>query len=241
MSILDEAVILNSGSLMPKLGLNVNSEQSLTQALKLGYRLFSVNSDQLALVKKSIDQSGVLLPQVFLQLVLTKDQDSQKINQLVLSKLHDLGISYFDMVVLEEKDDLDSDQASYAALEKLKIQGRIKSIGLREFYLDNLRALLAKSKVEPLVDVLNVADPQLSGFLRANRIKLEQDLVLNGNGLDDLAQKKKVSPEQLLLKYNLEENKIMMLDDSNDLRADSQLDFALSVDERQLIANNLNN
>lgn len=226
---------------MPKLGLNVGSDQSLTQALKLGYRLLSVDSEQLSDAKNAIDKSGVLLPQIFLQLVLSKDEDSKEIDHFVNGLLHDLGISYFDMVILEEKDDLDADQACYAVLEKLKIQGRIKSIGLREFYLDNLKALLDKNKIKPVMDNLNVADPQLSGFLRENRIKLEQDLAQNGDGLDDLAKQKKVSPEQLILKYNLEEGKIMMLDESNDLKADRQLDFALNDQERQAIANSLNN
>ena len=46
MSLLDEAVVLNDGSLMPKVGVTVTSDEDVAKAMKAGYRLLNCTADE---------------------------------------------------------------------------------------------------------------------------------------------------------------------------------------------------
>lgn len=241
MSVLDEAIILNNGSLMPKLGINVDTKADLSTPLKVGYRLFNLETGQIANLKETIDKQNLLFQQFFLQLNLSKEYSSSEIEKIIIQELKDLGASYFDLVVLPASDDDQENIDKWQHLEKLKIQGRIKSIGVRDFYLDNLQSLLAKVKIKPVLDQINMVDPSLSDFLKQNKIVLEHELVKDkSDALIGLAKQKKVSVEQLILKYELSQNRIVLVDFDNDLKADSQLNFSLSQQEEQTIANEIN-
>ncbi len=234
MSVLDEAIILNNGSLMPKLGLNIQSGNDLSEPLRLGYRLFSLKDEETDKFKQAVQENHILFQQIFMQLNLKQDLKAEEISSYINSKLKDLGASHFDLVVLSASDDDDQNVANWQVLEKLKEQGRIKSVGVADFYLDNLQALLKKATIKPVLDYINVADPQLVNFLNDNHILLEQEMATeDSSDLDKIAQSKKVSPEQVLLKYNLREHKITLIDVDDNLKANANLDFELNNKQQQ--------
>lgn len=213
MSVLDEAIILNNGSLMPKLGLNVTSQTDLTGPLNLGYRLFSLKKDQVTNLKGTVDKQHVLFQQLFLQYNLTKESNESTLEEEIGTELKNLGASYFDLVVLPASDNDEKNLTRWQVLEKLKTQGRIKSLAVSDFYLDNLQNLLAKADIKPVVDQINVADPSLVDFLKENKIMLEQELVKDkSDALTALAKQKKVTVNQLILKYELAQEHILLLD-----------------------------
>lgn len=234
MSVLDEAIILNNGSLMPKLGLNIQSGNDLSEPLRLGYRLFSLKDEETDKFKQAVQENHILFQQIFMQLNLKQDLKAEEISSYINSKLKDLGASHFDLVVLSASDDDDQNVANWQVLEKLKEQGRIKSLGVADFYLDNLQALLKKATIKPVLDYINVADPQLVNFLNDNHILLEQEVTTeDSSDIDKIAQSKKVSPEQVLLKYNLREHKITLVDVDDNLKANANLDFELNNKQQQ--------
>lgn len=237
MSVLDEAIILNNGSLMPKLGLNIQSGNDLSEPLRLGYRLFSLKDEETDKFKQAVQENHILFQQIFMQLNLKQDLKAEEISSYINSKLKDLGASHFDLVVLSASDDDDQNVANWQVLEKLKEQGRIKSLGVADFYLDNLQALLKKATIKPVLDYINVADPQLVNFLNDNHILLEQEVTTeDSSDIDKIAQSKKVSPEQVLLKYNLREHKITLIDVDDNLKANANLDFELDNKQQQEVA-----
>lgn len=241
MSVLDEAVILNNGSLMPKLGLNVDTKTDLSAPLNAGYRLFSLNQEQITDFKEAINKQNILFQQLFLQLNINKDNSSSEIEENINNTLKNLGASYFDLVVLPASDDDQANIKRWQLLEKLKVQGRIKSIGVSDFYLDNLQNLLTKAKIKPVLDQINMADSTLTDFLATNRIIVEHELAKDSSDtLSGLAKQKKVSVEQLLLKYELSQDRVILIDMDSDFKADSHLDFGLSEQEKQTIANEIN-
>ena len=69
MSLLDEAVVLNDGSLMPKVGVTVTSDEDVAKAMKAGYRLLNCTADE------KIDFKN-LSPQTYVEI-----QVSEKVNK----------------------------------------------------------------------------------------------------------------------------------------------------------------
>ncbi len=241
MSVLDEAIILNNGSLMPKLGISVDAETDLSAALKMGYRLFSMSSTQIPALKKAVDNNHILLPQIYLQLNLNASLKEQDIASFVSQQLQLLGAANLNLVLLPQNDDDKQNIANWRVLEKMRQQGRIKNIGLSDFYQDKLESLLAEAKIKPILDHLNVADPQLISYLNEKNILLEQDqLPSEEKQLADLAKQEKQKPEQLLLAYNLEAHKITLLSNAADLKTDRQLTLALNSAQRSQITAALN-
>lgn len=241
MSVLDEAIILNNGSLIPKLGLNVEPETDLAQALHLGYRLFSVQGAQMASLKKAVQSSHILLPQIYLQLNLSASLSGQDIASYISEQLQLLGTNCLNLVLLPQNDDNKQNISNWRILEKLQKQGRIKSIGVTNFYQDNLQALIAEAQLKPVVNHLNVASPELLSYLQQENILLEQDqLPSDLDKISDLAEQQKIKPEQLLLKYNLQGRKITLISGDSDLEIERNLAFPMSSEQKAQITTALN-
>lgn len=229
MTIFDEAVILNDGCLMPKLGCNAE----IDKALHLGCRLINLHDDQ----KFDLDKNNIT-PQIFVQFDLPKDLAADEATNFILNKLKSYHLPYFDLVVMEAKDD-DQNIEMWKSLEKLRIQGRIKSLGVKDFYLDDLKNLLEGANVKPAIDKINIVAPELSQFLSDQKIKLQQELVKTENDvINEIAKAKKVSPMQVLLRYNLFENKVILINSIEDFQVNGK-DITLTSEERQRIEDSL--
>lgn len=232
MAIFDEAVILNDGCLMPKFGVSITKNADINKAVKCGSRLINLNDNK----NNSIDKSKIS-PQIFLQFNISKEITADKITTFILEKLKSAHLQYLDLVVMKASEDDERNIQVWQKLEELKIKGRIKSIGVSDLYLDGLKALLENAKVRPVIDKLNLVDPELEEFLSKQRIKIEQDLIEENNDtLNEVAKAKKADPIQVLLRYNLLEDKIILMN----LKENFQIkDITLTPEERQSIENSL--
>ena len=65
MALLDEAVVLNDGSLMPKTGIIVKKDDDVTKATKLGYRLLDCAVDDNLKIKD-------VNPQLYVEVRISK-------------------------------------------------------------------------------------------------------------------------------------------------------------------------
>lgn len=239
MAVLDEAVILNNGSLMPKVGLELGSEDKLKEAMKAGYRLFSINDGQFN-IKKTSKESNVRFEQIFIQVTISKDMKADEVADYIRNLIKEMDEPYCDLVLLEASDDAERNLNAWRELEKLHVQGRINSLGLIDFYLDDLKALFTKAKYKPVLDQVNIADSELLNYLNSKKIRIEIMLVNDKNAvINDIAEQKKVSSEQVLLRYNLDENMITLLNANIDLQNISKITFNLSSEEKQRIGDSL--
>ncbi|GAA3634866.1 aldo/keto reductase [Lactobacillus hamsteri] len=232
MAIFDEAVILNDGCLMPKFGVSITKNADINKAVKCGGRLINLIGNKNNAINKS-----EISPQIFLQFNISKEITADNITIFILEKLKSAHLQYLDLVVMEASEDDERNIQVWQKLEELKIKGRIKSIGVSDLYLDGLKGLLEKAKVKPVLDKLNLVDPKLEEFLNKQKIQVEQDFVEENNDtLNDIATVKKVDPIQVLLRYNLFENKIILMNLKDDFQVK---DINLTPEERQRIENSL--
>lgn len=233
MAVLDEAVVLNNGALMPKLGLTIASKDQMVQALRLGYRLFDLSLapaasfPQLALPQSNIRQ------QVCLQFTIPSTWTNAEIAPKLSEILRQAKATHFDLVILEAKEEQAANEKAWQVLVHLHEQGRIKNIGLKDFYRDALQDLLSKTRMRPVLEEMNTVDPQLADFLRQQHIRLEQNLHLpNDKGLSQIAQTHHVNPEEVALAFALRRGKIILLTEKNEVQAAAQLNLHLSAEEQ---------
>lgn len=241
MSVLDEAIILNNGSMMPKVGIDLDTFET-NEKIDNSYRLYNCKLTKENKFKAVLATNQKDLQQIYLQAVLPKEIAVDEIENFVQQQLSDLQIRYFTILLLENRASEDENLAAYQKVEKLKESGRIKCIGLADFYLDDLQALLPKVTFKPVLNQLNTVDPKLAKILADQRICLEQNLILSDNKtIGEIGKKKNASSEQILLRYYLNQKRIIMLDANDSLEADKNEDFALTAKEAQVIEKALKN
>ena len=139
-------VKLNSGYDMPTLGLGTwtltgeTCEKAVYDALKTGYRLIDAaryygNEAEVGnAVRKAIDDGICTREEVFITTKIvpwTSDPDAD-----IDASLQALGIKYIDLVLLHQHGSAKEDDAVYKALIRAVKAGKIRSIGISNFYTE---------------------------------------------------------------------------------------------------------
>jgi 2,5-diketo-D-gluconate reductase A len=154
-----DKVTLNNGTKMPILGfgtLYLNGEvgtKCVADAISLGYRLLDtakVYGNEEA-VGAGIKLSGIKREELFLTSKLWVDdsgyENAKKAFDVSLKKL---GTDYLDLYLIHRpRGDV---KGSWKAMEELNAAGRIKAIGVSNFDEQQLKDLIADSKVKPAVN-----------------------------------------------------------------------------------------
>ncbi len=154
-----ECVLLNNGKKMPLLGYGVyqikkeDTYRCVKEALEVGYRLIDTaagyqNEEE---VGKAIRDSGISREEIF---VVTKiwvaDFGDEKTKHALDKALKKLNIDYIDLVLLHQA--FGDYYGAYRALEDYYKQGKIKAIGVSNFYPDRLLDLYMNMEIKPMVN-----------------------------------------------------------------------------------------
>ena len=154
-----EFVTLNNGLKMPKVGFGVyqikNQEQckqAVLDAIDVGYRLIdtaqSYGNEEA--VGKAIQETSVPRSELF---ITTKVWISNY-GYAVEESLKKMQLDYIDLVLLHQP--FNDYYGAYKALEDLYKEGKIKAIGVSNFYPDRLVDLAIFSDVKPAVNQVEV-------------------------------------------------------------------------------------
>lgn len=169
---------LNDGNEIPQLGFGVFQISNHDDAVKVvesaisnGYRLIDTAetyNNQTA-VGEAIKNSDVNRDDIFLTTKLwVSNFTYEKATKAIDQDLQELGTDYIDMMLLHQA------QGDFAgawhALEDAQKAGKIKSIGVSNFWPDQLINLQLKSNVKPVVNQIEV-NPQ---FQREPEVKWNQ-------------------------------------------------------------------
>jgi 2,5-diketo-D-gluconate reductase A len=154
-----DKVTLNNGTKMPILGfgtLYLNGEvgaRCVADAISLGYRLLDTariygNEES---VGAGIKLSGIKREELFVTSKLWVDdsgyENAKKAFDITLKKL---GTDYLDLYLIHRpRGDV---KGSWKAMEELNAAGRIKAIGVSNFDEQQLKDLMADSKVKPVIN-----------------------------------------------------------------------------------------
>lgn len=252
-----KTVLLNSGYEMPVLGLGTYSLQgnecyeAVSYFLKAGGRLIDTaymykNEEE---VGRAVRDSGIKRSEIF---VITKLYPNQFSNpeKAIDEALNKLDIGYIDMMLLHhpDKDDI----KAYLALENALKAGKIKSIGLSNWYIEELKSFLPKINIMPAL-VQNEIHPyyqenDIIPYIQSLGIVVQGWYPLGGRGytkkllndkiIVEIAEKYNISSAQVILRWNLQKGVVVIPGSSNPKHIKENLDlfnFQLTSDDMEKI------
>jgi diketogulonate reductase-like aldo/keto reductase len=260
MNPLNELFILSNGVKIPKVGLgtwqipNDQVVQVCLDAFEVGYRhIDSANGYQNEQgVGQAIKQSGLKRDELFITSKLpshikgyqvTLDSFNETMNNLQLDVL-DLYLIHAPWPWSEiGKDCTQGNIDSFKAMIELYHQGRIRSIGVSNFSVKDLKAVIEATGFVPHVNQIRfyISDTQdeIVKFCQEHNILVEAysplatGRILSNPQLQKIAYEKGVSVAQVCVKYCLEKGTLPLPKTTKRERMieNARLDFTLSDDE----------
>ncbi|MFP7252784.1 aldo/keto reductase [Terribacillus goriensis] len=153
-------VVLNNGVEMPIIGFGVfqiedaaQCEQAVVDAIQAGYRLIDTASAYLneEAVGRAIKRSGVPREELFITTkLIIQEQGYKEAKEAFEGSLRRLQLDYLDLYLVHQP--LGDYYGSWRALEELYKEGRIKAIGVSNFYPDRLIDLIQHNEIVPAVN-----------------------------------------------------------------------------------------
>lgn len=153
-------VTLNNDVKMPMEGFGVFQvpeaevcEQAVSEALATGYRLIDTAAAYFneEAVGKAIKESGIPREELFITTKLwIQDAGYENAKKAFQTSLNKLGLDYLDLYLIHQP--FGDYYGSWRAMEELYEQGKIRAIGVCNFYPDRLADLCANAKVIPAVN-----------------------------------------------------------------------------------------
>ena len=233
-----KTVLLNSGYEMPILGLGTYSldretcVNSVMTLLKNGSRLIDTafmygNEEAVGEgVRRAMAEYGIPRGEIF---VITKIYPSQYGNpeEAIDMALEKLDIGYIDMMLLHHPGS--GDVEAYLAMEKYVASGKIRSLGLSNWYTEELTAFLPQVNIMPAL-VQNEIHPyyqeqEVVPFIQGKGIAVQCWYPLGGRGytkelLTDetilgIANAHGVSAAQVILRWDLQRGVAVIPGSSN--------------------------
>lgn len=253
----NKTVLLNSGYEMPILGLGTYSllddtcVNSVVAELKSGGRLIDTaymyhNEES---VGEGIRQSGVPREEVFVETKLYPNQYADAANAID-EALEKLDVDYIDLMLLHHPGT--NDVEAYKAMEQAVANGKIHSIGLSNWYIEELEDFLPQITIMPAL-VQNEIHPyyqeiEVVPYIQSLGIVMQGWYPLGGRGytaellgnetINAIAETHNVSAAQVILRWNLQRSIIVIPGSSNPDHIKENLDlfgFKLSDEEMEQI------
>lgn len=227
-------VMLNSGSTMPINGLGTYSLTgetcfaSVSAALERGVRLIDTAYmyHNEAEVGRAVRESSIPREEIF---VITKLYPSQFSNAeaAIDQALETMGLDYIDMMLLHHPGD--GDVAAYQAMERAVAAGKIRSIGLSNWYVEELEEFLPQVSITPAL-VQNEIHPyyqenDVIPYIQSLGIVVQGWYPLGGRGhtaellgdevISGIAAAHRKSSAQVILRWNLQKGVVVIPGSSN--------------------------
>ncbi|MFD1417737.1 aldo/keto reductase [Companilactobacillus keshanensis] len=160
-----DTVKLNNGIEMPQLGFGVfqvtdleQCEQAVVDAIASGYRLIdtAVAYQNESAVGRAIKRSGVDRKELFITSKLwVSDANYERAKKAIETSLNNLGVDYLDLYLLHQP--YGDVAGSWRALEEAYKAGKIRAIGVSNFYADQLKNLELSNEIKPVINQIEVS------------------------------------------------------------------------------------
>lgn len=256
---LNDTVTLNNGVEMPWFGLGVFKVEDGNQvvdavkaAIRNGYR----SIDTAAVYKnetgvgKAIKESGVKREDLFItSKVWNTDQGYDKALAAFDASLNRLGLDYLDLYLIHwPGPNADTFKDTWRALEKLYKDGKVRAIGVSNFYIQHLEELLKDAEVVPAVNQVEFHPKltlvELRQYAKKKGIQIEawsplmQGKLLDHDVLKDIAARYNKSVAQVILRWDLQSGVVTIPKSINEERIKQNadiFDFELSKEDMEKI------
>lgn len=154
-----EYAVLRNGVKMPMLGYGVyqvskeECEQCVLHALSAGYRAIDTAQSYFneAQVGAAMVKSGIAREDIFLTTkVWIEHYGYEEARRSVIDSMKKLRTDYIDLVLLHQP--FSDYYGAYRALEDLYTEGKLRAIGVSNFYPDRLVDLASFSRIAPMIN-----------------------------------------------------------------------------------------
>ncbi len=252
-----KTVLLNSGYEMPIMGLGTYSltdeecAVSIAALLEAGGRLIDTAYmyGNEAAVGQAVRDSDVPREEIF---VITKLYPNQfdHAAEAIDEALEKMGLDYIDMILLHHPGD--GDVEAYLALEQAVADGKVHSIGLSNWYVEELEEFLPQVNITPAL-VQNEIHPyyqenDVIPYIQSLGIVVQGWYPLGGRGhtaellgdetISAIAEAHGVSSAQVILRWNLQKGVVVIPGSSDPEHIRENLDlfgFELTDEEMEQI------
>lgn len=224
-------IILNNGVKMPIIGLGTFKSENgdecyhaVLEALKAGYRHIDTamgygNEES---VGKAIKDSGIPREEIFITTKLQAGKLGYKAAKFYLEEsLERLGTDYVDLYLIHwPSHNKEVNIHTWKAFEELYLAGKAKAIGVSNFQIHHLEDLLGSASIKPMVNQVELhpflTQKELQEYLVKHDIQIEsygpfaKGLAFENDYLKELAQKYNKSVANIVCRYGIERNIIMI-------------------------------
>ena len=257
---------LNNGNKIPAIGFGTYKAQedegiaSVKKAIETGYRLIDTAAkyENEEAVGKAIKQSGIAREELMITTKLWREnlgyESTKKAFETSLAKL---DLDYIDLYLIhwpanaknyENWQKANND--SWRAMEELVKEGKIKNIGVSNFWPEHLEPLLEAAEIKPVINQIEFHpgywQPELTRYCKEKNILIEawsplaRGKVFESEEIKAMAKKYNKSVAQICLRWILEHNALVIPKSSTPERIEDNFDifdFQLNAEDIKTIDN----
>ena len=257
-------IVLNDGNEFPIIGFGTYKSteneglQSIKNALNAGYRMFDTAAkyDNEKEVGKALNESGIDRKEIIVTTKLWRENLGYEEAKKAFDKsLKKLGLDYIDLYLIHwpanaknYKDWQKANADSWRAMEELQAEGKIKSIGVSNFWQEHLEALFQTANVIPAINQIEFHpgywQSELVSFCKKNNIVVEswsplaRGKVFGNEIIKSIAKQHHKSIAQVCLRWIIQ-HEVIVIPKSNTLKRIEEniniFDFKLSKEEMKQI------
>lgn len=247
-------VKLNNGIEMPILGYGVfqiadakECERCVIDAISTGYRLIDTAASYLneEAVGNGIKNSGIDRKELFVTTKLWLEQAGYEKTKAAFERsLNRLQLDYLDLYLIHQP--YGDVYGAWRAMEELYKQGKIRAIGVSNFYPDRLMDFIIHNEIKPAINQIEThpfhQQIETQKFLQENNVQIEawgpfaegKNNLFKNEVLAAIAAKHKKSIAQVVLRWLTQRGIIAIPKSTHKERMASNLnifDFELSVND----------
>lgn len=250
-------VTLNNGVKMPILGFGVfqipneNTKQAVLDALKVGYRHIDTaqsygNEKE---VGEAIKESGIPREEIFVTTkIWLSNYGYEKAKASIDRSLKRMQLDYLDLVLLHQP--FSDYYGAYRALEDAYEEGKVRAIGVSNFYPDRISDLVAFTRIKPQVNQVEThpfnQQIEAQENMAKHNVQIEswgsfaegRDNIFTNPILTEIGKKYGKSAAQVMIRWQVQRGIVCL---SKSVRADRMaenfnvFDFELSKDDMNRI------
>lgn len=254
-----QTIKLSNGVEMPMEGFGVFQvpeadvcEQAVSDALRVGYRLIDTAAAYFneEAVGAAIKKSGIPRKELFITTKLwIQDAGYENTKKAFQTSLDKLGLDHLDLYLIHQP--LSDYYGSWRAMEELYEEGKIRAIGVCNFYPERLADLCINARIKPMVDQVELHPffqqtdalenmkafgvvPEAWGPLAEGKHGIFQNEVLTS-----IAQKYGKTAAQVALRWNTQRGVVIIPKSTHKERMEENLniwDFTLSDEDMAAIS-----
>lgn len=256
-----ENVKLNSGYSMPVLGLgtwtlsNEQAESAVYHAIKIGYRLIDTAryyGNEIGVgrgVKKAVDEKICNREEIFVtSKIMPGNYD--RADAAIENSLADLNLNYVDLMLIHQPGA--NDEQAYKSLVRAAQSGKIRSIGISNYYtpkdFDRMSKIFTPAVVQN-ENHLFYQNSDLQEYVKKFGTVIEAwypfggrgntQKILNHPAIEELAKAHQKTPAQIILRWQIQAGYIAIPGSKNFSHIEENFnlfDFELLQDEMKKIA-----